>query len=153
MDIRPHSRVPMTSNMNDSRAQQHKLKSTRQKQLAERPRPTHPHRTQSTPRAQPTTVPGQATRAPGYQPGYHQGPCPLAYNGKKGAAKLATGRSPLGRTGCIITLITGICWPGWLGQASWVPGKCSTPTDRRPRAAYKPRLGLGHWAKPGTTGI
>ena len=30
-----------------------------------------------------------------------------------------------------ITLITGICWPGWLGQASWVPVKQHRPTGAR----------------------
>jgi hypothetical protein len=117
-----HKRQPSTA----AQAEVHTAESSWLSALGQPTRTEH-----STPRARPNTVPGQATTAPGYQPGYHQGPCPLAYNGKKGAAKLATGRSPLGRTGCIITLITGICWPGWLGQASWVPGKQHRPTGAR----------------------
>ena len=37
----------------------------------------------------------------------------------------------VGRTGRFITRITGICWPGWLGQVSWVPGKQHRPTGAR----------------------
>ena len=40
-------------------------------------------------------------------------------------------------------MLAGLVRPGQLGPGS------ATPTDRRPRAACKPRLGLGHWAKPG----
>ena len=69
---------------------------------------------------------------------------------KKGAANLATGRSPLGRArpssqACI-------CWPGWLGQASWVPGQQHRPTGAREQRA-SPALALATGPSLATTSM
>jgi hypothetical protein len=63
--------------------------------------------------------------------------------GQSGHRQVATGPDWVYTEADHRHMLAGLVRPGQLGSGQ------ATPTRRRLRAAYKPRLGLGHWAAPG----
>jgi hypothetical protein len=139
--------------MNDSRAQQHKLKSTRQKQLAERPRTIPAQNTEHTPGpTHHSTRPGY--KGPGVPTGIPPRPMSIGLQRQEGGGQAGHRQVAGPDWGCNPLynhrhMLAGLVRPG---QVSWGSGKQNRPTGAREQSA-SPALAWATGLSLATTGM